>query len=431
MKTHSYQKRIFRNILLAFVVGLLLVSARSGDLFHSLRLGSTDFLHGDSDCIEEIIIVAIDDASIAQHGSWPWPHSLHAQLIKQLGQARAVGIDILFDEVKDLSLIDSVAQSNNVILAQVAILPERATHGMIKSQTLLSPPPALQMAASGTGIVSTSPDSDGVIRRVPLLVQQEGRIKEALSLQLLRQYLTLSDTASAGLSAGYVNIGSQRIPVDNWGRMAIHFAGPPDTFSFVSAADVLSGMVSPLVFKDKIILYGQMNLTGGGDVHAVPTSRGKEKISGVEIQANIVHTLLHQHFLIEQSLIKDIATILIMSLLGGAILFQFRFLWGIPAVLLVEGCFLLYAATLFDRGVLTDIVYPSLSLGLSYIAAIAIDNVGLFRNLKRKHVELTQTYDTTLQGWARALELRDYETKGHTIRVTDLTVWISQNDGVQ
>lgn len=55
-------------------------------------------------------------------------------------------------------------------------------------------------------------------------------------------------------------------------------------------------------------------------------------------------------------------------------------------------------------------------------AAIAIDNSQLFENLQRSNQEIRQAYDTTLEGWARALELRDRETEGHTRRVTRLTM---------
>jgi HD-GYP domain-containing protein (c-di-GMP phosphodiesterase class II) len=54
-------------------------------------------------------------------------------------------------------------------------------------------------------------------------------------------------------------------------------------------------------------------------------------------------------------------------------------------------------------------------------AAIAIDNALLFENLQRSNQELSLAYDTTLEGWGKALELRDKETQGHTRRVVDLT----------
>jgi PAS domain S-box-containing protein len=64
-------------------------------------------------------------------------------------------------------------------------------------------------------------------------------------------------------------------------------------------------------------------------------------------------------------------------------------------------------------------------------AAIAIDNVQLFRNLQRSNQELILAYDTTLAGWGRALELRDKETQGHTDRVVELTLELAQRIGVE
>ncbi len=63
-------------------------------------------------------------------------------------------------------------------------------------------------------------------------------------------------------------------------------------------------------------------------------------------------------------------------------------------------------------------------------AAIAIDNVQMFRNLQRSNQELILAYDTTLAGWGRALELRDKETQGHTDRVVELTLELARQMGV-
>ena len=63
-------------------------------------------------------------------------------------------------------------------------------------------------------------------------------------------------------------------------------------------------------------------------------------------------------------------------------------------------------------------------------AAIAVDNVHLFSNLETANLELKAAYDNTLEGWVRALDLRDKETEGHTQRVTDLTVRLAKSLGV-
>ncbi len=63
-------------------------------------------------------------------------------------------------------------------------------------------------------------------------------------------------------------------------------------------------------------------------------------------------------------------------------------------------------------------------------AAIAVDNASLFQDLQRKNVELALAYDTTLEGWSRALDLRDHETEGHTERVTGMTVRLAHAIGM-
>jgi len=67
---------------------------------------------------------------------------------------------------------------------------------------------------------------------------------------------------------------------------------------------------------------------------------------------------------------------------------------------------------------------------LSAQAAIAIDNVALFDKLQRSNTELFQAYDATIEGWSRALELRDNETEGHTQRVAVLTVKLARLFGL-
>jgi PAS domain S-box-containing protein/putative nucleotidyltransferase with HDIG domain len=67
---------------------------------------------------------------------------------------------------------------------------------------------------------------------------------------------------------------------------------------------------------------------------------------------------------------------------------------------------------------------------LAVQAAIAIDNAGLFEGLQRSNLELAMAYDATIEGWSRALDMRDRETEGHTIRVTEMTLRLARAMGV-
>jgi len=62
-------------------------------------------------------------------------------------------------------------------------------------------------------------------------------------------------------------------------------------------------------------------------------------------------------------------------------------------------------------------------------AAIAIENTALFEDLQRTNAELSKAYDSTIEGWSHALDLRDKETEGHTQRVTELTLKLARAFG--
>jgi putative nucleotidyltransferase with HDIG domain len=63
-------------------------------------------------------------------------------------------------------------------------------------------------------------------------------------------------------------------------------------------------------------------------------------------------------------------------------------------------------------------------------AAIAIDSAELFTQLQRSNLRLTLAYDATIEGWSRALDLRDKETEGHTQRVTETTLKLARAMGL-
>jgi PAS domain S-box-containing protein/putative nucleotidyltransferase with HDIG domain len=64
-------------------------------------------------------------------------------------------------------------------------------------------------------------------------------------------------------------------------------------------------------------------------------------------------------------------------------------------------------------------------------AAIAIDNAGMFEDVQKTNIDLVAAYDATIEGWSRALELRDRETQGHTLRVTDITIRLARKLGMK
>ena len=85
----------------------------------------------------------------------------------------------------------------------------------------------------------------------------------------------------------------------------------------------------------------------------------------------------------------------------------------------------------FHRGTLTpDTEWLGFLEAVAGQTAIAIDNFQLFEGLQHSNMELLHAYDATIEGWSRALDMRDKETEGHTQRVTELTVKLALRMGV-
>jgi HD-GYP domain-containing protein (c-di-GMP phosphodiesterase class II) len=87
---------------------------------------------------------------------------------------------------------------------------------------------------------------------------------------------------------------------------------------------------------------------------------------------------------------------------------------------------------IFQHGELTiNLEWRGFLEAFAALAAIAIDNAQLFNDLQNKNVELGLAYNATIEGWSRALDLRDKETEGHTQRVADLTYRLARSMGIR
>jgi HD-GYP domain-containing protein (c-di-GMP phosphodiesterase class II) len=97
---------------------------------------------------------------------------------------------------------------------------------------------------------------------------------------------------------------------------------------------------------------------------------------------------------------------------------------GVP---LIDNNEIIGVLDIFHRSILNpDPEWVNFLEALASQAAIAIGKSTLFSNLQRTNIELLQAYDKTIEGWSRAMDLRDHETEGHTQRVTELAVRLAQ-----
>ena len=166
---------------------------------------------------------------------------------------------------------------------------------------------ALAKAHGTTGFFNVEPDADGVVRH-SLLVLPYGRTKTfddwdlygSLDVQAVRLFQGLPDEQTAldfsetGITA--VEFGpSLIVHPDAIGRMMINYQGDVNTYPYISIADVVRHKFPPGTFKGKIVLVGA-SATGIGDLRSTPF--GGINYPGIEIHANVIDTILNQHFLL-------------------------------------------------------------------------------------------------------------------------------------
>lgn len=245
----------------------------------------------------DIVIVAIDDASIAAIGRWPWRRALHAELISRISaqQPQVIGMDVLLNEEDldypedDLLLADAIRRSGRVVLPVL----QRGQGGPAADSTEL-PWPAFANAAAGLGHVHVVPDQDGVVRSLYLREGPQAAPWPHFSLALECVATSSTHPCGAPPPASLTTAGPDGPPPSGRGpwlranRTLIPYAGGPGRFATYSYIDVLRGQVPATALRGKYVLVGAA-APGLGDMFATPVSQHPARLMpGVEMVAQML-----------------------------------------------------------------------------------------------------------------------------------------------
>jgi adenylate cyclase len=320
-----------------------------------------------------IVIVAIDDESLATYGRWAdWPRSLHAQAVENLNQARAmvIGFDVLFadESADDPILAQAMAEGCNIVLPVVGVQPVSPLDSEITYQEFLFPTETIYAASSAIGHANVVPDGDGVLRKIPLVVSDStGERQPAFALAVLSSFFGKPIPDDYGANDGKLHLFGRNIPVDGKTQMRINFVDKPGSFTHLSYADVIEGNFDPDVVKHKLVVVG-ITATGEPDLWITPISN--EKMSGVEIHANAIDTILRQRFLVEEGRPTTALWMLLLVGISGLALPFFRLRWGLLLIVVLLVSYVVAVFFAFDSGRIMNILYPLITLPLVYITII-------------------------------------------------------------
>ncbi|MBU1229521.1 MAG: adenylate/guanylate cyclase domain-containing protein [Proteobacteria bacterium] len=301
------------------------------------------------------VIVDIDEKSLASLGQWPWPRYRLALLLEKTRAAGAVsvGLDILLAEPdrtspallrqqikKELNVdvdfrgLPAALEDNDSLLANVLlgkpyvlgfyfsfsmseadrqiqswdcyVKPAQVTlleaPGAMKADGALHsafstvcPLPELTQSATNTGFFNATPDQDGILRRVALLINYKGRIFPSLALATLMEATGDRDILLRLESQGAESLryAGTIVPVDRAGQMLLNYRGSTGAFPYFSAVDVIEGRVGPEKLDGKIVFIGT-SAAGLQDLRATPFTA---VFPGVEAHATVVDNILTQEFI--------------------------------------------------------------------------------------------------------------------------------------
>jgi adenylate cyclase len=375
-----------------------------------------------------VVIVDIDEKSLAQYGQWPWPWHLLAELVRRItqGNPRVVGIDIVFAERDRLSPTEiarelpglppavadalarlppgerDLAEAMAAVPTVLALAPTREqvarSSGPIHSapirqagddpapflksyKSLVQSQPDLRAAAVAAGEIAVEPDADGVVRRLALAVAYQQTIIPSFALEVVRvgggEQAIVIDTGALGIED--VKIGGTTIPTDRRGRAILHFA--PSLARSISASEVLDPAFDPAELRGQIVLLG---VAGVGIAGLRETPLGL--VRAVDLHAQLIESILLGDLLRRPPLL-DWFELAAALMAGLAVIWLLRYARPVRAV----GIAVAIAAALFgvelalfrfaDR--LFDSTFPVLTL----LGALAVMLVG---NLRAAQTELVR-----------------------------------------
>lgn len=336
-------------VLCLLIVGMHLLLLSTGRLDRAEN-SVLDYYFRQRPAIEthpDIVLIEIDEESLAQIGPLPWPRDYFNEMIEILNAwgASAIVFDVMFGakgQFDSGELVRSLQQAGNVFLPvsledkmekkfwvhsmPVVIEPERGGKEWVYSGS------DLKAAARGIGHVNVDADLDGTVRRVKSFLADAGEIHPHLALPVSFYEL------NKPLPGPY----DFDLPQDEDGNLLINWAGKwEESFSHYSYADLIRGYQAtlkgqrssfdPMLVKDKICLIG-ITAKGRAKLRATPI---ESEFPLFGIHANIINSILTERFVKPASFLVNAVCLMVIGLIASLLFLCFR---NVPSF--VAGLFL-------------------------------------------------------------------------------------------
>ena len=413
-----------------------------------------------------VVVVDIDEVSLDQLGQWPWPRYRVAMLVQSIAEMRpaAIGLDIIFSEEDRTALVNiqkAYEKDFGLKVGFTGVPPELTDNdgyfGFILSKTgavgakyfyfdyisgvELQRDPPFQIGgrtnllklynAPGMldntfkiasqlryeGFLNNQPDEDGMLRRLPLLIEHKGVVYPHLALATLMRSMGLSSASiDEGPFGPYIQVGQHRIPITDRGFALVRYSGSASKYPSMSALDILSGAVGQNALQGKIVFVGS-SAAGLKDLyHTVFDAQ----FPGVKTHAAMVENMLNNRTIIEP--VWSGAAVLVASVLTGAVI-SLLFVFSYAVALVLAGTLLWILLLMSASFVAFEQIGLFLSPGTPIVIALLLFMLFSIARyaIEKRHAyiwfrQLANARQVTMESMAAVAESRDPETGAHIKR---------------
>jgi len=397
-----------RGLIIGFLCALLVFTVGLSRLFAGMERGSLDTLfywRGERSPSKDIVIVVVDQSTVEKLEQWPLPRNVYAEVLHRLQKAgaRTVAFDVMFPyrstPADDKEFEQASKAIGNVVHASVFVDSQNPEKELPAGN--VSPPPkeftvtdrgapAINAVASITaypellktsasvGHIYIKPEWDGVLRRIPHIINYRGTVYPSLAMSAAAHFLGLKprDIVAA---KNELLIGGRRIPVNSDGETLVNWVGGNRSFPTYTFTQILNGEVPDDAIKDSIVLVG-VTVAGAYEKQATPFAPLQP---AVELQANALDNILLNRPLREIDLKSRGGVIFFFAMLAGVLVAHLGAWQGTVRTLLLSMALWIASLTLMARfDVFLPFAQPMLAAVLTCVMCVGYQQVRDARELK-------------------------------------------------
>ncbi|WP_017756668.1 CHASE2 domain-containing protein [Calidifontibacillus oryziterrae] len=382
---------MLRKIVSIAIISIVICFFYARDMFFIVNEYVSDrLIREEKEVSSNIVILAIDDESLAEVGKWPWPRGVIAETTERLAEAgaKAIFVDVLYSEAsqdvsQDQVFERVVNEHDNIYLAANFVFKGKQENvGDLVFESINRP--VFSINQNQIGHINVKEDRDSVVRQIMLGIPDENNeILPAISVKLANLLLEEEGREITWNESNEFFLDGQKIQTGPNNDINFTYSTQPHEdsqeviskkFDTIPIYQVINEEYPPEYFENTIVLIGPYT-AGLQDQYTTPMSQ-VTKMNGVEIHANIIQSFLDGNIYSKANATTSYLIITLLTALSYLTIDRLKVKLGFLALLDFIGIYWIATITVFsEMHILLPFFYVLLALIIVYITSVALQYI--------------------------------------------------------